>query len=211
LRRIAMKPLAIFLALAATAGADDIVPKAFPKDRYAETFRKSPFVLETKSTDVATDKSNPFQNLYLRGVGKADGKDHILIQRLGEERPMQFVINEPGPDELTVKSVRFGNSFRETKVVLQKGTETGEVGFKEDTINAPPPAAGQNRTAPQPGQFPKPGAPMPQQIPAVRPGQVATPVQPVPRPGGAVPMPQPTNIPQPPGAVHGRVNRPINN
>jgi hypothetical protein len=112
--------------------------------------------------------------------------------------------------------VWIGNSFCETKVVLQKGSETGEIGFKEDTISAPPAApAGQARNPAQPGQPPRPGVPMPTQMPAVRPIQPSIPVQAVPRPGGAMPMPQPTapqpmKMPQTPGAPNGRV-RVINN
>ena len=206
-----MKPLAIFLALSAVAGADDILPQALPKDRYADTIGKSPFVLETKATDAPTvEKINPFQNLYLRGIGKADGKDYTLVQRLGEERPMRFIGNDPGPDEISVQSVRVGNTFRETKVVLKKGTETGEIGFKEDTLNAPPPAApGAGRGPAQPGMFPKPGAGnIPQPMPAMRPPQGTIPTQPVPRPQGGVPPP--VNIPQIPGTPKGRV-RVINN
>jgi hypothetical protein len=213
-----MKLLAIFLALTAVAGAEDILPKALPKDRYAETIGKSPFVLETKAAEPEVAQVNPFQNLYLRSVSKADGKDYVLVQRLGEEHPLKpFIGDAPGDDGYIVKSVRVGNSFRETKVVLQKGSETGEIGFKEDTINAPPAApAGQNRgAATQPGQPPRPGAPMPTQVPAVRPTQPGIPVQAVPRPGGAMPMPQPVapqpmKTPQTPGAPNGRV-RVINN
>jgi hypothetical protein len=210
-----MKPLAILLSLAAVAGAEDILPQPLPKDRYAETIGKSPFVLETKAVETEAPAINPFQNLYLRGVGKADGKDSILIQRLGEERPMRFIGNEPGPDDMVVKSVRFGNSFRDTKVVVQKGALTGEIGFKEDTINAPPataPAPGQNRSPAPPGQFSRPGGPMPQQIQSVRVAQPPPPMptQQVPRPGSAVPMPQPVNTPQTPGTFKNRP-RPINN
>lgn len=205
-----MKPLALLLALSATACADDILPKALPKDRYAETIGKSPFVLETKPAEApVVEKINPFQNLYLRGIGKADGKDYVLIQRLGEERTMRYIGNEPGPDDLAVQSVKIGPTFKETRVMLKKGMESGEISFKEDTLNSPPPAApGQARTPTMPGQFPKPGAQMPQQIPSIRPPMPTT-VQPVPRPQGGVP--QPMNIPQPPsGAPKGRV-RVINN
>ena len=206
-----MKPLVILFALTAVASADDLIPQAFPADRYAETKAKSPFVLETKPAETEAPVVNVFQNLYLRGVGKAEGKDYVLVQRLGEERPMRFIGNEPGPEDFTVKSVRIGNNFRETTVVLQKGAATREIHFKEDTINVPPPAAaGQTRGPAMPGQFQKPGGAMPQ-IPAVRPTQPNTPVQAVPRPGSAVPMPPPpVNIPQPSGVPKTRV-RVINN
>lgn len=181
-----MKPLAILLALAASSHALDVIPKAFPKERYAETLKTSPFVIETKvEAPTPEAKFSPFQNLYLRGIGKADGKDYVLVQRLGEERTMRFIGNEAGTDGISVKSVRQGDHFRDTRVVLQKGSETGEVGFKEDAINAPPPVAGGNRppgTAPifkAPGSVPMPTMP---QVPAIR-------TTPPPLPGAAVPRP----------------------
>lgn len=201
-----MKPLAVLLALYAVAGADDILPQALPKDRYAATVGKSPFVLETKAAEAPAEaKVNPFQNLYLRGLSKADGLDIVFIQRLAEDRPMRFIGNEPGPDELSVQSVRVGNTFRETRVVLKKGTETGEIGFQENTLNAPPPPPpGAGRGPVQPGQFPRPGGPnIPQPIPSMRPPQAAMPTQAVPRPQGAVPPP--VNMPQIPSAQKGRV------
>ena len=219
---ITMKPLAILLLLGAAAGADDLLPQSFAKDRYAKTLAKSPFILETKAAEPEAPKVNPFQNLYVRGVGKADGKDYVLIQRLGEERPMKpFIANEPHEDGLVVKTVRFGSNYRETKVVLEMGPDSGEVGFKEDTINTPPaaPNAGRGPAGMQ-GGMPKPGGPpMPMAMPqttAVRLSMPIAPTNPIPRPGGtAVPMPMskpPTSIPQPPAGMSTKSrSRPISN
>ena len=216
-----MKLLAILLALTATAGAtaaEDIVPRAFPKDRYAETKSKSPFVLETKVAEPEVAKVNPFLNLYLRMVSKKDGKDYILIQRIGEERTLDpFIGNEPGPQGYTVKEVRVGSSFRETKVVLQQGTEIGEIGYKVETINAPP-AAPQQPRGPGPGGAFKPGSGMQpqQQQQAVRVAQPPMPVQNVPRPAGSVPLPTAPApvIPATPGAPSTSIRsrgRPVGN
>ncbi len=216
-RHIPMKPLAILLLLTAAAGADDLLPQSFSKDRYAATLAKSPFVLETKAAEPEAPKLPPFtQNLYVSGIGSADGKDYVIIKRIGEDRALKpFIANEPGDDGIVVKLVRHGGSYRDTKVVLEKGPDTGEVGFKEDTINAPPPLPNAGRGPALPGQMMKPGAPMPMpvQVNATR-TQPAMPVQSIPRPGGAVPMPafkQPATAPQPPAnmSVKGR-GRPIN-
>ena len=200
-----MKLLAILLLLTAAAGADDLIPQAFPRERYNDTIGKSPFVLETKVVEQAAPAVNPFQNLYLRTVAKADGKDYVLIQRLGEERPMKaFIGNEPGAEEFSVKSVLAGDSFRDTKVVLQKGTDMGTIGFKEDTISMPPAAANAGRGPMMPGMPQKPGGGPVPQVPTMRQPQIAAPSQPIPRPGGgapvALPQPQPS-IPQLPGGV----------
>ena len=201
-----MKLLAILLLLTAAAGADDLIPQAFPKDRYAGTLGKSPFVLETKVAEPTVAPVNPFQNLYLRGFSKDEnGKDYVLIQRLGEERPMKaFIGNEPGAEEFSVKSVLAGDSFRDTKVVLQKGTDMGTIGFKEDTISMPPAAANAGRGPMMPGMPQKPGGGPVPQVPTMRQPQIAAPSQPIPRPGGgapvALPQPQPS-IPQLPGGV----------
>lgn len=202
-----MKPLAILLALTAPSLALDAIPKAFPKERYAETLKTSPFVIETKVEAPTPEvKISPFQNLYLRGIGKADGKDYVLVQRLGEERTMRFIGNEPGPDGITVKSVRQGDHYRETRVILQRGVESGEVGFKEDSINSPPPAPGGNKATgpaaifPKPGGGPPGGVPFPQvQVPANR--TTTAPPMPgsaVPRPTTAVPT-APAEAPKPSG------------
>ncbi len=51
-----MKPLAILLLLGAAAGADDLLPQSFPKDRYVKTIAKSPFILETKAAEPEAPK-----------------------------------------------------------------------------------------------------------------------------------------------------------
>jgi hypothetical protein len=215
-----MKPLAILILLGAAAGADDLLPQSFAKDRYVKTIAKSPFILEMKAAEPEAPKVNPFQNLYLRGVGKADGKDYVLIQSLSDNHAMKpFIANEPGEDGIVVKLVRFGSNFRETRVVLEKGPDTGEIGFQENTINSPPaaPNAGRGRAG-MPGQVPNTGVPpmpMPVQFNAARSSQPPAPVtNPIPRPGGsAMPAPmfrQPSTFPQPPAnmPVKGR-SRPI--
>lgn len=208
---IPVKPLIILFAVTVAGRADDIVPKPFDKARYAETLGKSPFVLETKVEAVKEpDRVSPFANLYLRGIGKADGKDYVLLQRLGEERAIRLIGTEPGDDQLSVKSVKIGNNFRETRVTLMKGLEMGEVGFKEDTLNAPPPAAAGKGPGGLPMPGTKPGSPtgVPP-FPGGRP-PTATPGfnSIVPRP--QVPVPTPVAIPQAPGAPRQRV-RVINN
>jgi hypothetical protein len=202
-----MKTLAAIILSGALARAEGILPQMPDKSRYAETVGKSPFVLATKAVEEPTvEKVNPFKDLYLRGIGKADDKDYVLVQRLGEEKPMRFIGTEPGDDGMSVKTVRVGNNFRETKVVMQKGAEIGEIGFKEEAITAAP-AMPQSR----PGQpavpggmpgFSRPGFPT---VPgaAAPSSRVITPsTSTIPRPQVpvAVPLPNPTATNVPPSA-----------
>ena len=218
-----MKPLLIvgLLAAASQLHAEvEIIPQPFGKDRYAETIAKGPFVLETKVVEeVVVKKDDPFANLYLRGIGKNGEQDYVLIQRLGEDKAMRFDGSEP-VDGMFVKSVKSGGTFREASVVVQKGTDTGEIRFKEEAIAAPPAAQPRQPGANGPGvpQFTRPGVP---QIPGTMPSAVRTvppmPTAPVPRPQTptSIPLPKaPTSV-QPPtsnpsGGTRGRV-RVINN
>ena len=128
-----MKPLIILGILAAASHVRaevEIIPKPFGKDRYAETIAKSPFVLETKVVEEpVVKKEDIFANLYLRGISGSDGKEEVLVQRLGEDKSMRFSGSEP-VDGMFVKSVKSGGTFREAVVVMQKGMETGEIKFK---------------------------------------------------------------------------------
>lgn len=197
-----MKTIVALSVIAAIAQAENILPQAPEKSRYAETVARSPFVLETKAVEEpVVEQVNVFKDLYLRGVGKAEGKDYVLVQRLGEEKPMRFLGSEPGEDGLLVKTVRVGNNFRETKVVMQKGAEIGEIGFKEEAIASPQPAPQMRPGTPGvPPGFNRPGLPTMQ---GTTPGQQRTvpPVAPpIPRPQvpTAVPLPNPTTTIQSP-------------
>jgi hypothetical protein len=187
-----MKAIAAITCLAALAQAESILPQLPEKSRYAETVGKSPFVLETKAVEEkVVETVNPFKDLYLRAISKVDNKDCVLVQRLGEEKPMRLISGESGDDGLSLKTVRVGNSFRETKVVLQKGPEIGEIGFKEEAISAPP-AAPQARPNPgMPPGFIRPGMPVP-----TKPTTSSTRIVPPPTP--SIPRPQfPTAVPLP--------------
>ena len=209
-----MKPLIVLGILAAAShirAEVDIIPQPFGKDRYAETIAKSPFVLETKVVEEpVVKKEDPFANLYLRGISGSDGKEEVIIQRLGEDKAMRLVGNEPSPDGIFVKSVKSGGTFREAVVVVQKGTETGEIKFKEEAIAATPVAQPRPPGANGPGmpQFTRPGVP---QIPGTIPGSVRTVPSisnaPIPRPQTptSIPLPKaPTNVPLPTSNSPGR-------
>lgn len=196
--QIPMKNLfaTLLLAVTGSATAEISLPAALDRARFKETMAKSPFILETKVVDEPkVEKVNPFKDLYIRGIGKADGKDFVLIQRLGEERSMRFFGGEEGEDSMLVKTVTIGATFRETKVVLEKGSETGEIGFKEEAISAAPQAAAV-RPPSVPPQFGNQARP-------VAPGGMVKSGSPQGNP--MVPRPQFTpsiQLPKPPGSMN---------
>lgn len=177
-----MKTLPIFLLIAATrvACAESVIPAPLNRTVFAETFAQSPFILETKveKEEVAV-KIDPFtKDLYLRAISKDNGRDVVMIQKVGEERTIKLVAGDVGEDSMTVKSVKIGGNFSETRVVIEKGGETGEVGFKEDAIKGvatapvrPPGMPGQNPMNPLMNQMrAQPLNPMPKgQPPGVNP------------------------------------------
>jgi hypothetical protein len=189
-----MKVFAVISLAAALAQAGDILPQLPDKSRYAGTVARSPFVLETKAAEEpSAPVDSPFKGLYLLGVSKEGDKDWVVVQSRDAQKAMHFVGNEPGEEGLAVKTVRIGNSFRETKVVLQKGAETGEIGYREE-VNTPPPAVQQKQMPGMPPTFSRPGMPT---VPGAMPGSTRTVpavAPPIPRPQVpvAVPLPNPT-------------------
>jgi hypothetical protein len=175
-----MKTILMLVSVTLAARADSIIPKSFERGRYAETIGQNPFVLEAK-VDVTQPPPKPPLNWFLRGISKAEGKDYVLVQRIGEERAVRLIGNEPGEDQLSVKAVKVGSNFHETKVTLIMGTEMSEVGFKQDTNSAPPKGSEKGSRGVNPAI-----------------------------PHAQIPLPTPVAVPQAPGAPRQRV-RVINN
>lgn len=213
-----MKTFALIaLTASAVAAVDGIVPQPFGRERYEETRTTSPFVLATKAEPEAPKDAavSPFANLYVVGLGRADGKEYVTIVRLGEETtPIRLWGNTPGDDGLTVQQVVWSNEFGKSKVKLKKGSEVGEVGFSENAIKSavagtPVPQGQQQGGRPptlpgQPPQGARPGTPAP--APTFNTGRPVNPPQntTIPRPpgsqtpgvGGTTAIPRPTGAPQ---------------
>ena len=146
----------LFTTASALVAAENIIPVAYTKDRYEETFGNSPFALETKVEAPAAPKEDSFKNLELKGLGQADGKDYVIIQKVGEPNSMRFWGQEP-TDGMFVKEVHWSDKMGETYVIVRKGSEEGKVGFNELAMHsgaapsaAPNPGAPVNRGAVQP-------------------------------------------------------------
>ncbi len=197
-----------FLALSTTAFSmnDGVVPVAFSKDRYEETRTESPFVLATKveAPEVKPPEIKFTQNLYITGLGRADGKEYVTIVRVGEEsNPIRLWGNEEGEDGITVQQVIWSDTFGKSRVKLKKGSENGEIGFNENAIRSATAGVAPAQQPPgvRPPTFPNGGTPNFPQAPQGFNRPVGTPTN-IPqtgRPTGATPQTG-ASIPRPPGS-----------
>ncbi len=138
----------LFTTASALVAAENIIPVAYTKDRYEETFGNSPFALETKvEVKDTTPKEDPFKNLELKGLGQADGKDYVIIQKVGEANSMRFWGQEPN-DGISIKEVHWSDRMGETYVIIRKGGEEGKVGFNELALHGGAGAVGAPNPAP---------------------------------------------------------------
>ena len=196
-----MKTIALALITASTvfAATDAIVPQPFSRERYEKTRDNSPFILATKEEPKVDDnKPLPFANLYVVGLGRAEGKEYVTIVRLGEEaNPIRLWGSTPDEDGMSVQQVVWSDAIGKSKVKLKKGTEVGEIGFSENAVKSA--VAGSPVPQPNGNRPPVPGAPTngfnrPPNAPA-------QPNTAIPRPTGATPLPPGggASIPRPPG------------
>jgi hypothetical protein len=135
-----MKTL-IILSISATcafSATESVVPEPFKKERYEETRTTSPFVLATKVVDVeVAPKEDPLANMYIVGLGRADGKEYVTVAKLGEEStPIRLFGNTPGDDGISVQQVIWSDAFGKSRVKLKKGSHVGEIGFNENAIKS---------------------------------------------------------------------------
>ena len=128
-----------FLALAGTALATNpVVPQPFTRTRYDQTRANSPFVLATPVIAENTAPKTRFtENMYVVGLGRADGREYVTIIRLGEESsPIRLWGDAPGPDGITVRHIVWSDTFGKSKVTLAKDGIEEQIGFNENALKA---------------------------------------------------------------------------
>jgi hypothetical protein len=195
---------AIAFSRGTIARAESAIPAPYGAERYQQTFTNSPFALATpKEEKVEEVKDSPLNNLVVTGMGKLDdGRDFVIVQRIGDEGSMRFEGNAANREGLSVKQVKWGDSWSKSSVTMAHGSEQKEIKFKENAAIAaavPSPQPGQRGAAPGVGAPPPivptglNNAARPAGIPKA-PGTASTIPRPttgyqVPRPGGGVQLP----------------------
>lgn len=191
---------------------ESALPVAFPADRYEKMGEKSPFALATPAAPVVAQQASFAANWFLTGAGRdPDGKDFITIKAHDGSVHFSLSGQEANPETgVSLASVNWSDTFRETTAIIKKGAETAKLVFsKEDpAIPALQPGA---------GRPPLPGAPMPPGGvrpggPGVTPPMGTQPRVTLPRPSTApVVNPPPVNGQTPPGQPAGQDRRRIRN
>lgn len=211
LRLLALGGMVFASPLPAAEDANAL-PQSLPLSRYTKMLADSPF---GKPADAPTPPPPPPEQLWTKdyfvsGIMTVAGKNHVLIVQRSDNQRFLVATGESNPQGLSVDSIRFGNTYRETTVLARKGTETGVLSFDQDAAGNRPVPQNSRPTLPVPsGARPMITPPPVKPIPpgALRPGGVAPPVAtppPYQRPGarppapaaGPTPMPIPRVVPQ---------------
>ncbi|MDB6155828.1 MAG: hypothetical protein JWL90_4281, partial [Chthoniobacteraceae bacterium] len=140
-------------------GVQDGMPEPFSADRYDAMLKRSPFAVATPPTPAVAEPTDPFPGLYVAGISKMrfeDGteKDRVTIKTRGDlNGGFTLIGSEPNKDGYAVTSVQSPDNWKETKVIIKKGTEFATLSF--DLQSTP--------SAPTPTQNPPPRPVMPNQ------------------------------------------------
>jgi len=142
-----MKRFVLAMALPCSVLASDSpdIPVSRPFADYEKMVSNSPFTLATPVAKPA--EVNPFQNYYVTGLSKLEGKDCVFLStRDGQNRYTLFA-GEQGPDGLIIDRVEWSEEMGRSKVHLRRGTgagvagEAGVVEFDQAQIQRPVAAA----------------------------------------------------------------------
>jgi len=120
--------------------AEDTLPSALPKDRYASLRARSPFALATVAVATPAPQASFAANWYVSGVARL-GDDYFVTIK-GRDLSTEFTLfASEAVDGVTLASVNWSDQVGKSTVILKKGTETARLEFNEAQLRAPAAAA----------------------------------------------------------------------
>lgn len=133
-----MRALAFIAFAGGAIAANSALPEPFTKERYEQTRSNSPFVLATKpALEVIAPQTKFTENMVVVGLGRADGREYVVIVRRGEERaPIRLWGNSPSEEGISVQQIEWSDSFGKSKVKVAKDGVVEEIGFDENAAKA---------------------------------------------------------------------------
>jgi len=128
--------VAMFASQLLPSLAEDTLPSALPKDRYAALRARSPFALATVAVATPAPQASFAANWYVSGVARL-GDDYFVTIK-GRDLSAEFTLfaNE-AVDGVTLASVNWSDQVGKSTVILKKGTETARLEFNEAQLRAP--------------------------------------------------------------------------
>ena len=149
-------PFIVLLATHAMA-AENVVPTAFPAERYAAITEKSPFALATPAAPPPPPPTTSFAaNWFLTAVARNEqGQDFVTIKSQDGSVHFSLTSGEPSEGGVSLASVDWSDTFRKSTASIKKGTETAKLIFSQEEAS---PAGAPNPGGRRPGP---PGVPPP--------------------------------------------------
>ena len=190
-----MKRLIPFLALIGSPALafENAVPVPFTADRYEKMAEKSPFALATPTAAPVVPQAGFAVSWYLTAVGRdPQGQNFVTIKSQDGSVHFSLSGNEANLETgVSLASINWSDTWRESKAIIKKGTETAEISFSKEEA---PVIAAQPNGQPRPGL---PGQP-PMPVTTVRAGTPGAPQQPGVQPRIALPRPSTAPVVSPP-------------
>ncbi len=144
---------------------DEVVPRAFPEERYTSLWDKNPFRIET--APVIQTRENFGKDWALAGISAYKGVYTVRIQNKQTQAYQRLQEGQSG-GEFRLLSVNYHKDISKSSVKVARGNETADLTYDEElrarpvtVSNTMAPAGG----AGQPGQ---PGQPNPNQPPGAQ-------------------------------------------
>jgi hypothetical protein len=147
------RSLPFLLLISATALAvENVVPTAFPADRYAAITEKSPFALETpKAPPPPPPQASFAANWFLTAVARNEqGQDFVTVKAQDGSVHFSLTSGETSEGGVSLASVDWSDQFRKSTATIKKGTETAKLIFSQEEaapVSVPNPAGGRRTGA----------------------------------------------------------------
>lgn len=151
-------PLLVLITTSALA-VENVVPAAFPADRYAAITEKSPFALATPPAPPPSPPQASFAaNWFLTAVARNEqGQDFVTIKAQDGSVHFSLTSGEASDSGVSLASVDWSDQFRKSTASIKKGTETAKLIFsQEEAAPVPVPNSGGGRRPGSPGAPPQP-------------------------------------------------------
>jgi hypothetical protein len=140
-------------AAAQVPGAPAAEPERFNAepyslDSFSNIWSKSPFAFEIVVDGETEEGPGPFDDLALMGFSQEGDVYYATLFNQKDLKGPRVVVNTAGPNEDGYKLVRVerGSTYKETRVLIEKGGESDFIGYDEKRLATKPTGAvgGQN-------------------------------------------------------------------